>query len=91
MLYEVITLEDAPFLEDDEDEEEDTPPPPSDKPVTLETAEPPKPNKLKELLGNKKILISGAGRITSYNVCYTKLLRIPSDIRLTSVGNVGLK
>ncbi len=56
-----LDLEDAPFLEDDEDEEEDTPPPPSDKPVTLETAEPPKPNKLKELLGNKKILISGAG------------------------------
>lgn len=56
-----LDLDDAPFLEDDDDEEEEAPPPPlSSEPVSLEQAAP-KANKLKELLGNKKVLIPLVG------------------------------
>ncbi|GFM35261.1 flagellar basal body-associated FliL family protein [Desulfovibrio subterraneus] len=55
-----LDLEDAPFLEDDE-EEEAPPPLAAPEPVSLEPASEKKPNALKALLGNKKIVISLAG------------------------------
>ncbi|UZP66855.1 flagellar basal body-associated FliL family protein [Desulfovibrio mangrovi] len=57
-----LDLEDAPFLDDDDEEEEAAPPPPTaSEPVSLELSTEAKPNALKALLGNKKIVISLAG------------------------------
>lgn len=51
-----LDLEDAPFLEDDEEEEELPAAAAPSGPVLLETPGEKKPNPLKALLGNKKIL-----------------------------------
>lgn len=54
-----LDLEDAPFLDDDDEDETPPPPQPSTSgPVLLEPSEAPKSNIIKQLLGNKKILIS---------------------------------